>query len=421
MKKLIFLILLILSDNAYSQSLLTLEAYSRRVEESNNGLQQAKWQSLAATQTRKVSQAASLPQIDIILEGTANLNHLDAWHAPKGSYHPYTYQALASLTWPIYQGGSIIAQKRMARANETIQKLHIETTLDQLHYQSEVCYWQASSAKALLKAAKAYKAIVIQQQNLVQQRFNEGAIGRTDLLLINTRSKEAQLQLIQAEEYHTLCITRLNILMNQMPNTPIDSLESIDSPLPTFTHVSLKESLPFRADYQSSYFTIRHRQAARKQAMSQYLPQVSLFFASGWDTGTSYMGDDVVHTPIIGVNINIPLVRWGAGIQTNKREKALISIEQLAQDDLLDNITLQHSEATIRLRETSRQVQTAYETMLLADENLRLITFSYNEGRNSMNDVLSAQLSWTTAQSNLIQAHLAQKLAIAEYKRVTSQ
>ena len=38
-----------------------------------------------------------------------------------------------------------------------------------------------------------------------------------------------------------------------------------------------------------------------------------------------------------------------------------------------------------------------------------------------MVDVLSAQLSWTQAHTNLINAYLAEKMAVAEYKKVTSE
>lgn len=51
----------------------------------------------------------------------------------------------------------------------------------------------------------------------------------------------------------------------------------------------------------------------------------------------------------------------------------------------------------------------------------RIEQLPINEGRIGMSDVLSAQLSWTTARSNLIQALLAQKLAMAEYRMVTNQ
>ena len=38
-----------------------------------------------------------------------------------------------------------------------------------------------------------------------------------------------------------------------------------------------------------------------------------------------------------------------------------------------------------------------------------------------MVDVRSAQLSWTQAQSNLINAHLAAKMAVAEYRKAISE
>ena len=60
--------------------------------------------------------------------------------------------------------------------------------------------------------------------------------------------------------------------------------------------------------------------------------------------------------------------------------------------------------ATTKLTETEQQVKTARENMILAEENLGLVTFSYNEGKASMADVLSAQLSWTQAHTNLIDA-----------------
>ena len=74
-----------------------------------------------------------------------------------------------------------------------------------------------------------------------------------------------------------------------------------------------------------------------------------------------------------------------------------------------------------KLTETEYQVKTATENMNLANENLDLVTFSYNEGKASMVDVLSAQLSWTQAHTNLINAYLSEKMAIAEYRKVISE
>ena len=41
--------------------------------------------------------------------------------------------------------------------------------------------------------------------------------------------------------------------------------------------------------------------------------------------------------------------------------------------------------------------------------------------KDKLADVLSAQLSWTQAHTNLINAYLAEKMAVAEYRKVISE
>ena len=70
--------------------------------------------------------------------------------------------------------------------------------------------------------------------------------------------------------------------------------------------------------------------------------------------------------------------------------------------------------------ETALQVSTAEQTITVAEENLDLMTYSYNEGNATMVDVLSAQLSWIQSQNNLISAQFAEKMAVADYKKTVS-
>ena len=185
--------------------------------------------------------------------------------------------------------------------------------------------------------------------------------------------------------------------------------------------LSLDDVLPRRAEYASASVNIARSEAQRRAALSQYNPQVSMFLATGWDTGIAYMGQDVPHTPVAGINVSIPIFRWGARFKTSRQQKAYIGIQKLQQSLVTDNILEELSAAATKLTETEQQVRTARENMNLADENLDLVTFSYNEGRSSMADVLSAQLSWTQAHTNLINAYLAEKMAVAEYRKVVSE
>lgn len=252
-------------------------------------------------------------------------------------------------------------------------------------------------------------------------RFNDGAISRTDLLMISTRKKEAELQYIKARQNHTLALQQLNILMGAKPDAPVDSLCEIGTLSQPVNLLSLDEVLGRRADYAGTNVSIAKSEAQRKAALSRYNPQLSMFLATGWDTGITYMGQDVPHTPIAGLNLNIPIFRWGARFKTNRQQKAYIGIQKLQQSYIADNILEELSAAATKLAETEQQVRTARENTALAEENLDLVTFSYNEGKASMVDVLSAQLSWTQAQTNLINAYLAAKMAMAEYRKVISE
>lgn len=118
----------------------------------------------------------------------------------------------------------------MAQAEEALDQLTTELTLDQIHYQSDAVYWNTSAARAGLKAAATFQDIVQQQYDIIQDRFDDGAISRTDLLMISTRRKEAELQYIKARQNHTLALQKLNILMGSEPDAPIDSIAEIDIP-----------------------------------------------------------------------------------------------------------------------------------------------------------------------------------------------
>ena len=418
--QLITLSLLLLGLTAGAQQpYLSREAYRDKVEAYSQILKQQKLKTMASTEARKIAHTGFLPKIDINADGTLNMSDLNAWNEPVGEYRNHTYQGVFIVSQPLYTGGALNAQHKIAKADERLNQLNEELTIDQIHYQSDAVYWNAS--QAMLQAADKYQSIVKQQYDIIQDRFNDGMISRTDLLMISTRLKEAELQYIKARQNYTLALQKLNILMGEEPNNPVDSLYTIDTASAPVQILSLENVLQRRADYESTEVNIMKSQAQRKAALSQFNPQLNMYFSGGWATATPNLGYDVSFNPIVGINLNIPIFRWGARFKTNRQQKAYIGIQKLQQSYVTDNINEELSAALTKLTETEYQVKTAKETMSLANENLDLVSFSYNEGKANMVDVLSAQLSWTQAHTNLINAYLSEKMAVAEYRKVISE
>lgn len=420
--QLIILSLLLFSLAAQAQhTCLSRESYRDKVEAYSQQLKQQKLRTLASTEAQKIAHTGFLPKIDVNAEGTLNMSDLNAWNEPLGEYRNHTYQGVFVVSQPLYTGGALRAQHQIAKTDKQLDRLNEELTLDQIHYQSDAIYWNASASKAMLQAADKYQHIVKQQYAIIQDRFNDGMISRTDLLMISTRLKEAELQYIKARQNYTLALQRLNIWMGEEPDAPVDSLYAIDFNSTPVILLSLQEVLQRRPEYASTEVFITKSQAQRKAALSQFNPQLNMYFSGGWATGTPNLGYDVSFNPIVGVNLNIPIFHWGARFKTNRQQKAYISIQKLQQSYVTDQINEELSAALTKLTETEEQVKTANENLKLANENLDLVTFSYNEGKASMVEVLSAQLSWTQAHSNLINAYLAEKMATAEYRKVISE
>ena len=57
--------------------------------------------------------------------------------------------------------------------------------------------------------------------------------------MISTRRKEAELQYINARQNYTLALQKLNILMGEEPNAPVDSLCAIGVVCPPVTLLPL--------------------------------------------------------------------------------------------------------------------------------------------------------------------------------------
>ena len=71
----------------------------------------------------------------------------------------------------------------------------------------------------------------------------------------------------------------------------------------------------------------------------------------------------------------------------------------------------------MKLNENWKQVEIANSTLEIAWENLKLNTFSYNEGKLPIIDVLSAQVSWLQAYTNVVSVNYQYKVALAEYAK----
>lgn len=414
----IIIITLLTCSSIQAQEKLTLEEYREKVLAYSQILRQAKEQIQAAKASSTIAFKGYLPKLDLSADASLNLKEVDKWN----EHFNHTYGAELLLSQPLYTGGALKAQERIAKQEVELAELSEELTIDQIYYQANAVYWGASANRALYESAQTFYDIVKQQHDVISDRFKDGMIARTDLLMISTRLKEAELQKVIARKNYTLAMQNLHILMGTDPNAPMEELTEIDIPIPSPTVLNLDEVLNKRPDYMSTDVDINRQEMIRKAAISKFNPNLSMYVNGGWGIPNLKIPGIIPGDPdfnvMTGISLNIPILRWGERRQTNIRNRALINIKKMQQNAVKDQIKEELAATWTKIIQSEQQVEIAGDNADIAQESLDLTTFSYNEGKGSIVDVLSAQLAWTQAQSNIINAQLTYKIALAEYKKV---
>ncbi len=141
-------------------------------------------------------------------------------------------------------------------------------------------------------------------------------ISRTDLFMISSRSKEAELAIYQGPSELHLGIAKAeySVWEKSKRTDPVDSLYTIDTASAPVQILSLENVLQRRADYESTEVNMMKSQAQRKAAFSQFNPQLNMYFSGGWATATPNLGYDVSFNPIVGINLNIPDLPLGSPV-----------------------------------------------------------------------------------------------------------
>ena len=175
-----------------------------------------------------------------------------------------------------------------------------------------------------------------------------------------------------------------------------------------------------RPDFAISQLNIAYQQRQINLSKAKYNPSLSIGFQGTWGTPMlNVKGSDQLWTPTLFASLKIPLFHWGARFKEVNSQKALLRSKEYALDHTRDQITKEVANAWTSLTENTKQIAVAQEACEIAEENLELNTFSYNEGKLPILDVLSAQLSWIQSYSSLIQTWYQQKVSLAQYNKVT--
>lgn len=416
MKKTGLMIAVVLwTAGAFAQA-LSVGQYRSRVLDYNQDIRKSEQVAEGVLYSLKSVKTGFFPKLDASGNYSYQIEDIEFFSGTDLKHDNYGIEA--GLVQNVYSGSAVRKQYHVAKLQYAIARLAVEHTVDNMVYAADVTYWTVVANKDLLNLAERYVRLVNELYRIVNKRFEEGAISKTDLLMVQNRLKEAELQLNTASTNYAIAAQSLNIMIGENPGAEVVLSDSIQQVLRTPGQTELDEVLKKRADYQAAVMDMEVAKVQTGLARSQFLPQLAVGIKERFGTTMINIDGKSKWATTAYAQISIPVFHWGEMRQNVRMSRTQEEIRELERNQLKDQVSKELNNAWVNVTEIAKRLEIVYSSLDIAKDNLVLNTFSYNEGKLPILDVLSAQVSWLQAYTNVVSVNYQYKVALAEYARV---
>lgn len=415
MKKIYLIVGAMLWGGIVDAQTLSVEQYRQKVLEYNQDIQKSQQAVNGALYSLKGIRTGFFPKLDITGNYSYQLEKVE--FLPGTDLKHDNYGVEAGLVQNVYSGSAVRKQYDVAKLQHAIAQLSVEHTVDNMIYAADVSYWSVAANRNLYELSEQFVQIVRELYEIVNKRFEEGAISKTDVLMVQNRLKEAELQLNTNSTNYKTALQSLNIMMGVEPDAAVVLTDSIQKVLWVPKQEGLNKALERRADYQSAIMGIEMAKLQTDMARSKYLPQLAVGIKEKYGTTLLNVDGKAQWATTAYAQINIPVVHWGEMRQNVRLSRTQEWTKELERSQLKDQVSKELNNAWVNVIEISKKLEIVYSSLDIAKDNLTLNTFSYNEGKLPIIDVLSAQVSWLQAYTNVVSVNYQYKVALAEYAK----
>ena len=415
MKKIYLIVGAMLWGGIVDAQTLSVEQYRQKVLEYNQDIQKSQQAVNGALYSLKGIKTGFFPKLDITGNYSYQLEKVE--FLPGTDLKHDNYGVEAGLVQNVYSGSAVRKQYDVAKLQQAIAQLSVEHTVDNMIYAADVSYWSVAANRNLYELSEQFVQIVRELYEIVNKRFEEGAISKTDVLMVQNRLKEAELQLNTNSTNYKTALQSLNIMMGVVPDAAVVLTDSIQKVLWVPKQEGLNKALERRADYQSAIMGIEMAKLQTDMARSKYLPQLAVGIKEKYGTTLLNVDGKAQWATTAYAQINIPVFHWGEMRQNVRLSRTQEWTKELERSQLKDQVSKELNNAWVNVIEISKKLEIVYSSLDIAKDNLTLNTFSYNEGKLPIIDVLSAQVSWLQAYTNVVSVNYQYKVALAEYAK----
>jgi outer membrane protein len=417
MKKYLFIILLIYSHLAYSQSDLksliqqTL-TYHPKLKEQQQAIKISEYR-------HKLSQSQYLPTVN----GEASYSYINPVPqaiiaSPAGEsriqFQPENnYSTAITLNQLIFDFGKTSASWQKSKLETETATQGLASGQNTLAYQVAGLYYSVVYLQKAIEVQKAQIKLLTDNETLIADKIKDGDEIEYNLVATQVRRKNAEIRLSDLENQQQ---KQLIFLINLSGKSDIQVNQSADFQV-DIPNINALEGM--NGNYDLKIAKLREEVAIQdlKSAQRNRLPSLYLQGSVGYRNGIQPTINDFTFNYLIGARLNVPIFagfrnqhQTRIGQENYQMTKYITENQTLTTKTNLSQAENDYRTAQEKLTRSQAQVEQAQYALELADTR-------YQNGIITNLDVLTAQTALQEAQLNKLQYEYQSLVAKLEWHR----
>ncbi len=320
----------------------------------------------------------------------------------SGANKPGSLKNSLSMNWNLYSGGATEAKIEQAELGVRTADLNVEKTKQQLILDATTYYYSVLETKNMRAVNEESVNNLKAHLNIVQAKYQEGVSAKSEVLRSEVEVANAEQNLIKAQNQYELAVANLLTIMNMDAGTEVQLKGELTYQADTRTlDEAIARAKQNRPEIIQAQVSVDSAKKGIEIAESNKRPTVSMSASTGWNDAV-LPGDKDGWSVGAKASWNI----FDAGVTKSRINQAESSVAKakLQAEQTMDSIEQEVRQSYLNMKEAEKRLSTTEVTVNKAQEDLYIAQETYKAGVSTNLDVFDAQLAFTQAKTNHVQA-----------------
>jgi outer membrane protein TolC len=318
--------------------------------------------------------------------------------------------------------GSTFARIAGAHRGRTATELSLEFTRREIVFETKRAYYSLLRAVQLRDVQEEAVDLVREQLRKTRSLFDLGSASKSDLLKAQVQIGEAELAFIATDKAAEIARAGLALSLGIDVTTEIEAVDPPEDSLEEeVTDFDIEAAISSRPDIKSWEELLVAARRSLLASQAGWWPELNLSMSYSRGVGSHWLGDlfedpGQNYTRSTSVSLSLPIFNGLATKASVDGSRSSLRSYEISLRNARLLAAYEIESARLSAEEGRRSVEVAGQSVLQAEEDLRVSEERFRLRAASMLELIDARVAYSRARAGLVDARFNYEIAKAELK-----